>query len=65
VVATELMLIAVCVVLLKVVLARWGPSRIKGMASAAAAERLLGVSRLRKVRAVVRPDLYGKRRHSA
>ena len=65
VVATELMLIAVCVFVLKVVLKRWGPSRMKGMASSGEAERLLGVSRLRKNRAVVRPDLYQKRRHSA
>ena len=65
VVATELMLIAVCVFVLKVVLKRWGPSRMKGMASPGEAERMLGVSRLRKNRAVVRPDLYRKRRHSA
>jgi hypothetical protein len=65
VLATELMLMAVCVFLLKLALQRWGPGRMKGMASWGEAERLLGVSRLRKVRAVVRPDLYGKRRHSA
>jgi hypothetical protein len=65
VVATELMLMAVCVFVLKLLLQRWGPGRMKGMASAAQAETLLGVARLRKVRAVVRPDLYGKRRHSA
>src|SRR5215203_3273967 len=50
VVATELMLIAVCALLLKLVLGRWGPSRMRGMASSAEAERLLGVTRLRKVR---------------
>jgi hypothetical protein len=37
-----------------------GTARLRGMASHGEAERLLGVSRLRKVRAVVRPDLYGK-----
>jgi hypothetical protein len=63
--ATELMLMAVCVFLLKLALQRWGPGRMKGMASVDEAERLLGVTRLRKVRAVVRPDLYGRRRHSA
>jgi hypothetical protein len=63
--ATELMLMAVCVFLLKLALQRRGPGRMKGMASADEAERLLGVTRLRKVRAVVRPDLYRKRRHSA
>jgi hypothetical protein len=35
------------------------------MASRGEAERLLGVTRLRKVRSVVRPDLYRKRRHPA
>ena len=60
--ATELVLLIACVVLLKMVLARWGPARMRGMASSAEAERLLGVRRLRRVRAVIRPDLYGKRR---
>jgi hypothetical protein len=63
VVGTELLLIAGCAFLLKLVLDRWGPSRMKGMASPGEAERLLGVSRLRKNRAVVRPDLHGKDRH--
>jgi hypothetical protein len=63
VVATELTLIAVWVILLKLVLERWGPPRMKGMASSGEAERLLGVTRLRKNRALVRPDLWGKRRH--
>ena len=39
-------------------LRRWGPHRMKGMASPAEAERLLGLRRLRKVATVVRPDLY-------
>ena len=59
--ATELVLLIACVVLLKMVLARWGPARMRGMASSAEAERLLGVRRLRRVRAVIRPDLYGNR----
>ena len=64
-VVTEVMLLAVCVFVLKMVLDRWGPGRMRGMASRGEAERLLGARRLRKVRSVVRPDLYGKRRHSA
>lgn len=40
---------------------RWGPGRMRGMASAAEAEQILGLSRLRKVSALVRPDTYGKR----
>lgn len=39
-------------------LRRWGPHRMKGMASPAEAERLLGLRRLRKVATVIRPDLY-------
>ena len=49
------------VLLLKLVVDRWGPGG-RGMASRGEAERLLGVTRLRKVRSVVRPDLYGKNR---
>ena len=41
---------------------RWGPTRVRGMASRAEAEALLGVSRLRRARFVVRPDLYGRPR---
>jgi hypothetical protein len=62
VVVTEVMLLAVSVFVLKLVLDRWGPGRLRGMASRGEAERLLGVTRLRKVRSVVRPDLYGKNR---
>jgi hypothetical protein len=61
-VAVEVMLLAVSVLLLKLVVDRWGPGRLRGMASRGEAERLLGVSRLRKVRSVVRPDLYGRNR---
>ncbi len=39
---------------------RWGPGRLRGMASRAEAATLLGMLRLRKHRAVIRPDLYGK-----
>jgi hypothetical protein len=46
----------------KVGLDRWGPGRIHGMATRAEGEKLLGRARLRRVSAVVRPDLHGKRR---
>jgi hypothetical protein len=55
-VATEVVLLAVGVWLSKLVLDRWGPGRPRGMASRGEAERLLGVTRLRKVRSVVRLD---------
>ena len=60
VVASEVLLLAIGLVVLKLVVDRWGPGRMRGMASRGEAERLLGVTRLRKVRRVVRPDLYRK-----
>jgi hypothetical protein len=60
--ATELILLANTVFLIKFGLDRWGPGRMKGVATSSEAERLLGVARLRRSRKIVRPDLYGKRR---
>ena len=37
---------------------RWGPGRMKGMASAAEAEQVLGLTRLRRNAPQIRPDLY-------
>ena len=37
---------------------RWGPARVRGMATRAEADTLLGVGRLRRVAPVVRPDLH-------
>lgn len=37
---------------------RWGPDRMRGVASAAEAHELLGVARLRRVAPIVRPDLH-------
>lgn len=45
------------------VLRRWGPARLKGMATPAEAEAALGLSRLHKHRRIVRPDLYPTRSH--
>ncbi|GAB2863317.1 hypothetical protein [Nocardioides pacificus] len=39
---------------------RWGPGRMRGMATAAEAEKILGITRLRKVASIVRPDLHDK-----
>ena len=39
---------------------RWGPSRLKGMATSEQAEQVLGVRRLRKIAAIVRPDLHAR-----
>ncbi len=37
---------------------RWGPARVRGMATRAQAQTLLGVRRLRRIAPVVRPDQY-------
>ena len=43
-------------------LRRWGPSRLKGMSTRPEAEQMLGLTRLRKVSPIIRPDLLD--RHS-
>ncbi|GAB3668780.1 hypothetical protein GCM10027596_40070 [Nocardioides korecus] len=57
---TELLLLAWCGWVSAWGYQRWGPGRMKGMATAAEAETLLGITRLRKVTAHVRPDLHGR-----
>jgi len=37
---------------------RWGPGRMKGMASPTEAEQVLGLTRLRRNAPLIRPDLY-------
>lgn len=58
IVAVEGLLLAALVSAAAWMLRRWGPGRLRGMATAAEAEKTLGRSRLRRVRAVIRPDLY-------
>lgn len=57
---TEILLLALTVWTGFRLYLRWGPGRMCGMASAGEAENLLGVTRLRKVAALVRPDLHSK-----
>jgi hypothetical protein len=59
---TELILLAATVVLIKLGLDRWGSGRMRGVATSSEAEKLLGVTRLRRSRKILRPDLYGRRR---
>lgn len=61
VVAAEIILLVAGAAATIVGLRRWGPGRLKGMATPAEAEASLGVSRLRRVRHVIRPDLYPSR----
>jgi len=58
-VVVEAALITVLAWAIVAVVKRWGPGRMRGMATTSEAESLLGVSRLRKVAHVVRPDIYG------
>ena len=59
VVFVELLVVVVIGWAVKLGLDRWGPARLRGMATAAEAERLLGRTRLRRHARVIRPDLYG------
>ncbi len=58
-VVTEVFVVVALGWLSIIALQRWGPGRMRGMATAAEAERMLGVTRLRKVAGIVRPDLHG------
>jgi hypothetical protein len=54
----EAVVLAALIGLLWWVLRRWGPGRIHGMASPGEADRLLGLTRLRRNATVIRPDLH-------
>ncbi|MBK8460759.1 MAG: hypothetical protein IPL43_11750 [Micropruina sp.] len=58
-VVVELIVVVGCVVAAKAGLDRWGPTRVRGMATRGEAEALLGRTRLRRHAKVIRPDLYG------
>ncbi len=56
--AVEVLLLAALTVGGAWLLRRWGPQRLRGVASASECEALLGRSRLWKTRLIIRPDLY-------
>jgi hypothetical protein len=58
--ALEVLILVGVVMVTKTALERWGPGRVRGMATRAQTEQLLGVSRLRAHAKVIRPDLYGR-----
>ncbi|MEA5118463.1 MAG: hypothetical protein VB036_12720 [Propionicimonas sp.] len=60
--AVEVLVLIVGTVAGAWLLRRWGPGRLKGMATVSEAEASLGLSRLRRVRRIIRPDLYPGRR---
>ena len=57
--AVEAVVLALIIWALRAGLTRWGPNRTRGLATRGEAERLLGLSRLRRHARIVRPDLYG------
>ena len=61
IIAVEAVLALLLFVAAILVLHRWGPTRLKGMATPAEAEAALGLSRLHKHRRIVRPDLFRTR----
>lgn len=54
----EVILLAVLTAVGLWAMRRWGPQRLRGVASVAECEALLGRSRLWKARRIIRPDLY-------
>lgn len=58
----EAVVLVGCAVGLRAGLNRWGPTRLRGMATRAEAETLLGRTRLRRHATVIRPDLYRARK---
>jgi len=59
IVVTELAVLIFLGLVLRWGMRQWGPGRIQGMASPSEADQLLGISRLRRNAAIIRPDLYG------
>lgn len=62
--AVELVLFAAAITGTLLALRRWGPGRMRGIASRTDAETVLGVTRLRRVRHIIRPDRYPTTRRS-
>lgn len=58
IVAVEAVLATVAVTVALLLVRRWGPGRMRGMATPQQARSTLGPGRLRRVRTIVRPDLY-------
>lgn len=58
IITVELVLLTIALIAAVVTLRRWGPGRLRGMATPAQARDTLGPIRLRRVRTIIRPDLY-------
>ena len=60
--ATEVLAIALLLWAGRAMVRGWGPGRVRGMATRAQAQALLGPARLRRIAPVIRPDRYPPRR---
>lgn len=60
IITSEVIVLALATTLGALAWVRWGPGRMRGMATTGEATEMLGLARLRKHRAVIRPDLYRK-----
>lgn len=58
----ETVILVGCAAGLRAGLNRWGPTRLRGVATRSEAEALLGRTRLRAHASVIRPDLYGAKK---
>lgn len=58
IVTVELILTISALTVTVLALRRWGPGRMRGMATPEQARSTLGAGRLRRARSVLRPDLY-------
>ena len=58
IITVELVLLTLAATAAVLTLRRWGPGRLRGMATPAQARDTLGPVRLRRVRSIIRPDLY-------
>lgn len=61
IIVTELVALAGLLLLARPLLNRWGPHRMRGMATTSQAVDVLGVRRLHQVRHIIRPDLYPRK----
>lgn len=63
IVTIELILATAVVTTTLLLLRRWGPGRMRGMATPQQARSTLGPGRLRRARTIIRPDLYPPRQN--
>ena len=61
IILSELLALAGLIAGARLVLDRWGPQRLRGMATHTQVDAVLGVRHLHQVRHLIRPDLYPRK----